>query len=244
MERPLIEIKDLSLWYGKFQALYDINLDIAVRECAIVCGPSGSGKSSLLRCVNGLERFQKGDVIFDGESVRHCRNLPKLRTKIGMVFQHFALYPHMTALQNVTLAPQKALGLSREQAEQRARALFERFGVLEQMHKYPAEMSGGQQQRVAICRALAMSPKAMLFDEPTSALDPEMIQEVLMAMLDLAREGMTMVVVTHEMGFAREVGSRVIFMDNGRIIEEAAPDKFFSCPSTARAKAFLEKILS
>jgi polar amino acid transport system ATP-binding protein len=210
-----------------------------------VCGPSGSGKSTLIRCVNGLEAIQEGDLVVLGESItRGSVNLPRLRTRVGMVFQSFNLFPHMTALQNIMLAPIKVRGLSREEAEKTARTLLARVGIPDKAGNYPANLSGGQQQRVAIARALAMQPEIMLFDEPTSALDPEMINEVLEVMTDLARSGMTMMVVTHEMGFARRVAHRVIFMDGGQIVEEGTPDMFFAAPKSDRTKLFLSKILS
>jgi glutamate/aspartate transport system ATP-binding protein len=211
----------------------------------VICGPSGSGKSTLIKCINGLERFRSGRIIVDGVSVGDpTTDLPKLRSRIGMVFQNFELYPHRTALANITLAPRKVLGRSRHDADQRAMALLEGVGLADHAMKFPAQLSGGQQQRVAIARALAMDPVAMLFDEPTSALDPERTHEVLDVMVSLARNGMTMVVVTHEMGFARQVADRVIFMDAGKIIEESPSKVFFTEPSSERAKAFLSRILA
>ncbi len=211
----------------------------------MVCGPSGSGKSTLIRCVNGLEAIQEGDLIVLGESITRGRvNLPRLRTRVGMVFQSFNLFPHMSALENIMLAPMKVRGQSREEAEKTARTLLARVGIPDKAANYPANLSGGQQQRVAIARALAMQPQIMLFDEPTSALDPEMINEVLEVMTDLARSGMTMMVVTHEMGFARRVAHRVIFMDGGQIIEEDKPETFFASPKSDRTRLFLSKILS
>jgi ABC-type polar amino acid transport system ATPase subunit len=240
----MVQARDVEKFYGDFQALRGVSLDVHEGEVVVICGPSGSGKSTLLRCVNGLERIQGGDIVVDGMSVRDPRtDLRKLRAEVGMVFQSFNLYPHMTALRNITLAPMKARGLKREQAEASAHELLRKVGIPEKAASYPAELSGGQQQRVAIARSLAMRPKVMLFDEATSALDPEMIHEVLNVMLDLAREGMTMVVVTHEMGFAREVAGRVVFMDGGLIVETAEPKTFFSNPREERTRRFLEKIL-
>lgn len=210
----------------------------------VICGPSGCGKSSLLRCINGLERFQEGEIIVDGKSVQDPKtNISELRADIGMVFQHFELYPHMAAIRNLTLGPSLVRKKSKEEAEEAALNLLERVGIREQAYKYPGEMSGGQQQRVAIARALAMEPKVMLFDEPTSALDPEMIKEVLEVMIGLAKGGMTMIVVTHEMGFAREVANEIIFMDEGRIIERGTDESFFKNPKSERTKDFLSKIL-
>lgn len=210
----------------------------------VICGPSGCGKSSLLRCINGLERFQEGEIIVDGKSVQDPKtNISELRADIGMVFQHFELYPHMAAIRNLTLGPSLVRKKSKEEAEESALNLLERVGIREQAYKYPGEMSGGQQQRVAIARALAMEPKVMLFDEPTSALDPEMIKEVLEVMIGLAKGGMTMIVVTHEMGFAREVANEIIFMDEGRIIERGTDESFFKNPKSERTKDFLSKIL-
>jgi ABC-type polar amino acid transport system ATPase subunit len=240
----MVQARDVEKFYGDFQALRGVSLDVHEGEVVVICGPSGSGKSTLLRCVNGLERIQGGDIVVDGMSVRDPRtDLRKLRAEVGMVFQSFNLYPHMTALRNITLAPMKARGLGRAQAEAAAHELLRKVGIPEKAASYPAELSGGQQQRVAIARSLAMRPKVMLFDEATSALDPEMIHEVLNVMLDLAREGMTMVVVTHEMGFAREVAGRVVFMDGGLIVETAEPKAFFSNPREERTRRFLEKIL-
>ena len=241
---PIVRIQELSLNFDKFRAVDDVSLDINIGQCIVICGPSGSGKSTLLRCINGLERFQQGDVFVDGTSVRHCKDLPKLRQNIGMVFQHFELYPHMTVLENITLAPMKAKRLSKSDAEKIAYHYLERVGIADQALKYPGRLSGGQQQRAAIARALALEPKVMMFDEPTSALDPEMIFEVLNVMLDLARGGMTMLVVTHEMGFAREVSDEIVFMDRGRVIERGTASTFFSAPKTERAAEFLKRILS
>ena len=242
-EDTVIEIRNLGLRYGAFQALSDINETVLRKECVVLCGPSGSGKSSLLRCINGLLKFQEGDIFVDGVSVRGWKNLSTLRLKIGLVFQQFALYPHMTVLKNIALAPRKVLKQSQAETEKKAKALLDRFGIQDQMHKYPAELSGGQQQRVAICRALILEPEVLMFDEPTSALDPEMIGEVLEVILGLAREGITMIVVTHEMGFARRVANRIVFMEDGRIIERGTDESFFVKPSNPRTKAFLDKIL-
>jgi ABC-type polar amino acid transport system ATPase subunit len=240
----MIEIRNLSKSYGRLQVLSDINEVIQRGQTVVICGPSGSGKSTLLRCINGLEPFQKGEVIVDGISVGDPKtNLYKLRQKIGMVFQRFELYPHMTVLKNITLAPMKVKGVPRKQAEEKAMELLERVGIPEKAGEYPANLSGGQQQRVAIARALAMEPEYMMFDEPTSALDPEMIQEVLEVMMDLAREGMTMLVVTHEMGFAREVADEIIFMDAGRIVERGTGEEFFRNPKHDRTREFLSQIL-
>jgi len=245
MTEPAIVFRDVNKWFGKFQVLRDINLAVAASEVVVVCGPSGSGKSTLIRCVNGLERIQGGDIVVLEQSIaRDAVNLSRLRTQVGMVFQQFNLFPHMTALQNIMLAPMKVRGLSREEAEKTARALLERVGIPEKAEHYPANLSGGQQQRVAIARALAMQPRIMLFDEPTSALDPEMINEVLEVMTDLAKSGMTMMVVTHEMGFARRVAHRIVFMDEGSIVEADTPQTFFGSPRSERAQQFLSKILS
>ena len=240
----MVRARDVEKYYGTFRALARVSLDVHEGEVVVICGPSGSGKSTFLRCINGLERIQAGDIVVDGMSVRDPRtDLKKLRSEVGMVFQSFNLYPHMTALRNITLAPMKVRGLDRAQAEAVAHELLRKVGIPEKAASYPAELSGGQQQRVAIARSLAMRPKVMLFDEATSALDPEVIHEVLNVMLDLAREGMTMVVVTHEMGFAREVADRVVFMDGGVIVETAEPKTFFANPREERTRRFLEKIL-
>ncbi len=240
-----ITFTNVNKHFGTLHVLRDVTLSIATGEVVVVCGPSGSGKSTLIRCVNGLENIQEGEITVLGQSITRDRiNLPKLRTHVGMVFQSFNLFPHMTALQNIMLAPMKVRGASRAEAERSARALLERVGIPEKFANYPANLSGGQQQRVAIARALAMQPQIMLFDEPTSALDPEMINEVLDVMTLLAREGMTMMVVTHEMGFARRVADRVIFMDGGAVVEQADPQTFFAAPQSERAKLFLSKILT
>jgi polar amino acid transport system ATP-binding protein len=242
---PAIQYKQVGKWFGQLQVLKDVTLDVAPAEVVVVCGPSGSGKSTLIRCVNRLEPIQEGEIVVYGESISgNGVNLSKLRAEVGMVFQSFNLFPHMTALENVMLAPLKVKGLTRTEAEKIARDLLARVRIPDKADKHPANLSGGQQQRVAIARALAMQPRIMLFDEPTSALDPEMINEVLDVMTDLAKEGMTMMVVTHEMGFARRVAHRVIFMDEGRIVEAATPHDFFSAPKSDRAKDFLSKILS
>jgi ABC-type polar amino acid transport system ATPase subunit len=242
---PVIQFRQVNKWFGSLHVLNDINLTIDAGNVVVVCGPSGSGKSTLIRCINRLETIQSGDIIVDGLSLADAHlDAAKLRAKVGMVFQSFNLYPHMTVQQNITLAPMKVKGLDTAAAEKIASELLERVGIPDKANAYPANLSGGQQQRVAIARALAMKPKVMLFDEPTSALDPEMINEVLEVMTDLARDGMTMAVVTHEMGFARRVAHRVIFMDQGAIIEESEPEKFFAAPQSPRAKQFLSKILS
>src|SRR6202049_1525058 len=240
----MIKIRDLSKWYGAVQVLRGCSTEVAKGEVVVVCGPSGSGKSTLIKCVNGLEPFEQGEIIVDGISVGdRSTDLPKLRARIGMVFQHFELFPHLTVIRNLTLAQTKVLGRTREASLINGMRLLDRVGLREHAHKYPGHLSGGQQQRVAIARALAMDPIAMLFDEQTSALDPEMISEVLDVMVDLAQEGMTMMVVTHEMGFAKKVADRVIFMDQGQIIEDAAKIEFFGAPRSERAQAFLSKIL-
>jgi glutamate/aspartate transport system ATP-binding protein len=241
----MIEISRVSKWYAEFQVLKDCTTCVSKGDVVVVCGPSGSGKSTLIKCVNGLEPFQKGEVTVDGVSVGDPKTkLPKLRARVGMVFQHFELFPHLRVVENLRLGQEKVLGRSREEADAKATALLERVGLTAHARKYPGELSGGQQQRVAIARALAMDPICMLFDEPTSALDPEMIFEVLDVMVDLAQEGMTMMVVTHEMGFARKVADRVIFMDHGEIVEDAAKDDFFGQPRSERAQQFLSKILA
>ncbi|MCW5591534.1 MAG: amino acid ABC transporter ATP-binding protein [Burkholderiales bacterium] len=240
----MIDLRAVSKWFGTFQVLKDCTTRVAKGEVVVVCGPSGSGKSTLIKAVNGLEPFQKGEIFVNGISVGDPRtNLPKLRAHIGMVFQNFELFPHMSITANLTLAQVKVLGRSREEAEAKGLKLLDRVGLLSQKDKFPGQLSGGQQQRVAIARALSMDPIAMLFDEPTSALDPEMINEVLDVMVELAREGMTMMVVTHEMGFARKVAHRVVFMDHGQIVEDCPKDDFFGSPRSERAQAFLSKIL-
>jgi len=240
-----IEFKGVNKWFGQHHVLTDVDLKVDAGEVIVVCGPSGSGKSTLIRCVNRLEPVQQGEISVHGQSITgNGVNLVKLRTEVGMVFQSFNLFPHMTVLQNIMLAPRKVKGLGPAEAEKIARTLLDRVRIPDRADYYPANLSGGQQQRVAIARALAMQPRIMLFDEPTSALDPEMINEVLDVMTDLAKEGMTMMVVTHEMGFARRVASRVVFMDYGRIVEVQKPEAFFAAAQSDRAKEFLSKILS
>jgi glutamate/aspartate transport system ATP-binding protein len=241
---PMIDLKAVSKWYGAFQVLTDCTTKVEKGEVVVVCGPSGSGKSTLIKAVNGLEPFQKGEILVNGVSVGDPKtNLPKLRSQIGMVFQNFELFPHMSITANLTIGQVKVLGRSADEATQRGLKLLDRVGLIAQKDKYPGQLSGGQQQRVAIARALSMDPIAMLFDEPTSALDPEMINEVLDVMVDLAKEGMTMMVVTHEMGFARKVAHRVIFMDRGSIVEDCTKDEFFGTQRSERAQQFLSKIL-
>jgi glutamate/aspartate transport system ATP-binding protein len=240
----MIEIKNIAKWYGGFQVLKDCTTQVGTGEVVVVCGPSGSGKSTLIKCVNGLEPFQQGEILVDGVSVgARGTDLPKLRSRIGMVFQNFELFPHMKVIDNVNLGQVKVLGRSKDEATTKSMKLLERVGLKEHAPKYPGQLSGGQQQRVAIARALAMDPIAMLFDEPTSALDPEMINEVLDVMTQLAKDGMTMMVVTHEMGFASRVAHRVIFMDKGEIVEDAKKEDFFGKPRSERAQHFLSKIL-
>jgi glutamate/aspartate transport system ATP-binding protein len=240
----MIEMKDVSKWYGQFQVLTDCTTNVDKGEVVVVCGPSGSGKSTLIKTVNGLEPFQKGTITVDGVSVNDPKtDLSKLRSRIGMVFQNFELFPHMSVQKNLTLAQVKVLGRPEDQAREKGLKLLDRVGLLAHKDKFPGQLSGGQQQRVAIARALSMDPIAMLFDEPTSALDPEMINEVLDVMVELAKEGMTMMVVTHEMGFARKVANRVIFMDKGQIVEDLPKDEFFGKPRSERAQQFLSKIL-
>ena len=240
----MIEVREVSKWFKDFQVLKDCTLRVDQGEVVVVCGPSGSGKSTLIKCVNGLEPIQEGEITVDGLRVRDRSEGQRLRTRVGMVFQNFELYPHLTAVENICLAPVIVLKRPRAEALSRALALLDRVGLADHAMKYPAQLSGGQQQRVAIARALAMDPVVMLFDEPTSALDPEMIAEVLDVMTDLAREGMTMIVVTHEMGFARRVAHRVVFMDEGAIVEERQTAAFFEAPESARARLFLSKILN
>ena len=241
----MIEIRDITKRYGDFQVLTECTTQVEKGEVVVVCGPSGSGKSTLIKCVNGLEPFQQGDVVVNGTSLTDpATNLSKLRAHVGMVFQHFELFPHMTIEQNLMIAQIKVLGRAKDEARERGMKLLDRVGLKAHAHKHPGQLSGGQQQRVAIARALSMDPICMLFDEPTSALDPEMINEVLDVMVELAQEGMTMMVVTHEMGFARKVANRVIFMDHGRIVEDASKEEFFGTPRSERAQIFLSKILS
>ena len=244
-DKPMIDIKAVNKWYGQFQVLTDCSISISKGDVVVMCGPSGSGKSTLIKCVNGLEPFQRGDIVVNGVSLADPKtDMPKLRSRVGMVFQHFELFPHLSIKQNLTVAQVKVLGRSQAEAEKKGLAYLDRVGLSAHVHKYPAELSGGQQQRVAIARALSMDPVVMLFDEPTSALDPEMVQEVLDVMVGLAKEGMTMMCVTHEMGFARQVASRVIFMDQGKIEEDATSEEFFTTPRGERAQHFLSKILN
>ena len=241
---PIIQMSGVTKWYGDVQVLKDIDFTVARGERVVICGPSGSGKSTMIRCINRLEEHRDGRIMVNGVELDHStRNVDVVRRDVGMVFQQFNLFPHLTVLQNLTIAPRKIRGATRQEADEVARYFLERVRIPEQADKYPNQLSGGQQQRVAIARALCMKPQIMLFDEPTSALDPEMIQEVLDVMVGLAREGMTMVCVTHEMGFARTVADRVVFMDAGRIIEEGAPADFFSDPKQDRTRAFLKQIM-
>ncbi|WP_202970469.1 amino acid ABC transporter ATP-binding protein [Sulfurospirillum diekertiae] len=241
----MIEIKNLNKWYGDFHVLKDINLTINKGEIIVVCGPSGSGKSTLIRCINYLEQFQEGSILVDGiELVNDVKKIKAIREEVAMVFQHFNLFPHLTILDNLTLAPLWVRKMPRKEAEAMAMKYLERVGIANQAHKFPNQLSGGQQQRVAIARSLCKNPKIMLFDEPTSALDPEMVAEVLDVMIELAREDKTMVCVTHEMGFAKKVADRIIFMDAGQIVEENTPEEFFQNPESDRLKLFLEQILS
>src|SRR5246500_4778511 len=241
---PIVGIAGLNKWYGDFHVLRDIDLDVGKGERIVICGPSGSGKSTLIRCINRLETVQKGRIVVDGiDLTAGGKNIDAVRAEVGMVFQQFNLFPHLTILENCTLAPMRSRGMTKAQAEEIAMKYLTRVRIPEQANKYPSQLSGGQQQRVAIARALCMSPKIMLFDEPTSALDPEMVKEVLDTMIGLAEEGMTMLCVTHEMGFARTVANRVIFMDKGEIVEQAAPNDFFDNPQNDRTKLFLSQIL-
>jgi general L-amino acid transport system ATP-binding protein len=239
-----IQIRGLNKWFGSFQALKDIDLDVSHGERIVICGPSGSGKSTLIRCINSLERHDSGQIVVDNIALNHTQaSIAAIGAEVGMVFQQFNLFPHLSVLQNLTLGPIKVRGLSRADAEARAMRILERVQIPEQAQKRPRELSGGQQQRVAIARSLCMEPKIMLFDEPTSALDPEMISEVLDVIIDLAEEGMTMIVVTHEMGFARRAADRMVFMDKGEIIEMGRPKDFFEAPKTQRCRTFLDQIL-
>ena len=243
--KEIIEIKNLNKWYGDFHVLKDVNLTIKKGEIIVVCGPSGSGKSTLIRCINYLEQFQEGSIIVDGiELVNDVKKIKAIREEVAMVFQHFNLFPHLSIIDNLTLAPVWVKKMPRKDAEAMAMKYLERVNIANQAHKYPNQLSGGQQQRVAIARSLCKNPKIMLFDEPTSALDPEMVAEVLDVMIELAREDKTMVCVTHEMGFAKKVADRIIFMDAGQIVEENTPDEFFNNPKSDRLKLFLEQILS
>ncbi|WP_348753034.1 amino acid ABC transporter ATP-binding protein [uncultured Aquincola sp.] len=242
---PIIRIENVNKWYGQFQVLTGIDLQVRAGERIVICGPSGSGKSTLIRCINRLETVQQGRIVVDGiDLTANARNVDAVRREVGMVFQQFNLFPHLTVLQNCTLAPMSTRGVPQAQAEATAMKYLERVRIPEQANKYPAQLSGGQQQRVAIARALCMTPKIMLFDEPTSALDPEMVKEVLDTMIGLAEDGMTMLCVTHEMGFARSVADRVIFMADGRILEQAPPQQFFSAPQHPKTQDFLGQILS
>ncbi len=240
----IIEIVDMHKWYGEFHVLQDINLTVQKQERIVICGPSGSGKSTLIRCINRLEEHQRGQIIVDGiELTNDLKNIEKIRAEVGMVFQHFNLFPHLTIVENLTLGPIWVRKIPKKEAEETAMYYLEKVQIADQARKYPGQLSGGQQQRVAIARSLCMSPKVMLFDEPTSALDPEMIKEVLDAMIELAQEGMTMIVVTHEMGFAKSVAHRVLFMDYGQIVEGNTPTEFFDNPQHERTKLFLSQIL-
>ncbi|MGD9367736.1 MAG: amino acid ABC transporter ATP-binding protein [Desulfobacteraceae bacterium] len=240
----MIEIKEMHKWYGEFHVLNDINLDVKRQERIVICGPSGSGKSTLIRCINRLEEHQRGKIVVDGiELTNDLKNIEKIRAEVGMVFQHFNLFPHLTIVENLTLGPIWVRKTPKKEAEEAAMHYLEKVQIAEQARKYPGQLSGGQQQRVAIARSLCMAPKVMLFDEPTSALDPEMIKEVLDVMIELAREGMTMLVVTHEMGFAKSVAHRVLFMDAGQIVEQNSPHEFFDNPQSDRTKLFLSQIL-
>jgi general L-amino acid transport system ATP-binding protein len=243
-ERPIIEVNSMHKWYGDFHVLSDINLKVKLKERIVICGPSGSGKSTLIRCINRLEEHQRGQIIVNGtELTNDIKNIEKVRTEVGMVFQHFNLFPHLTILDNLTLGPIWVRKTPKKEAEDTAMMYLEKVHIAEQAQKFPGQLSGGQQQRVAIARSLCMKPKVMLFDEPTSALDPEMIKEVLDVMIDLAEEGMTMLVVTHEMGFAKSVADRVMFMDAGQIVEQNNPNEFFDNPQNDRTKLFLSQIL-
>ena len=244
MSNSIIQIKNVNKWFGDFQVLKDINLNVDQKQKIVVCGPSGSGKSTLIRCINRLEEHQKGDIIVDGnELTENTKNIEKIRAEVGMVFQQFNLFPHLSILDNCTLAPIWVKKMSKKNAEELAMSQLEQVQISDQAMKFPGQLSGGQQQRCAIARALCMQPKIMLFDEPTSALDPEMIKEVLDAMVNLAKQGMTMIVVTHEMGFAKEVADEVIFMDEGMIVEKAETKNFFANPKSDRTKLFLSQIL-
>jgi general L-amino acid transport system ATP-binding protein len=244
-DAPMIILRGVHKWFGQFHVLRDINIDVWKGQKVVVCGPSGSGKSTMIRCINRLEDHQRGHIVVDGiELTSDVRNVDAIRREVGMVFQHFNLFPHLTALENLTLAPIWVRKVPKDEATATAMELLERVGIPEQAHKYPGQLSGGQQQRVAIARALSMRPEIMLFDEPTSALDPEMIKEVLDVMTELAQQGMTMIVVTHEMGFAKSVADLMVFMDQGEIVEQSPPSKFFVNPQSDRTKLFLSQILS
>ncbi|EJC62890.1 MULTISPECIES: amino acid ABC transporter ATP-binding protein [Alcaligenes] len=244
MADAIIQLKNVNKWYGQFHVLRDINLEVAAGERIVICGPSGSGKSTLIRCINRLEEHQQGQIIVAGEELTNdLRQIEAIRRDVGMVFQHFNLFPHLTVMENLTLGPIWVRRKTKAQAQELAMKYLERVRIPEQAHKYPGQLSGGQQQRVAIARSLCMEPKIMLFDEPTSALDPEMVKEVLEVMVELAHTGMTMLCVTHEMGFARKVADRVIFMDQGEIIEQNTPDEFFDSPRNERTREFLSQII-
>jgi general L-amino acid transport system ATP-binding protein len=244
LEQPMIEFIDVHKWYGEFHVLQGINLTVTKQERIVICGPSGSGKSTLIRCINRLEEHQRGRIVVDGtELTNNIKNIEKIRAEVGMVFQHFNLFPHLTIVDNLALGPIWVRKVPKKEAEETALYYLEKVHIAEQARKYPGQLSGGQQQRVAIARSLCMNPKVMLFDEPTSALDPEMIKEVLDVMIELAREGMTMIVVTHEMGFAKSVAHKVLFMDFGKIVEENSPEEFFEHPQHERTKLFLSQIL-
>jgi general L-amino acid transport system ATP-binding protein len=241
---PMVEMRNVNKWYGTFQALKNVSLKVSKGERVVICGPSGSGKSTAIRCINWLEHHQEGQILIEGVALTSgFKNIDLIRREVGMVFQQFNLFPHLNVLQNLTLAPRKVRGIGREEAEETAMRYLKRVRIAEQAHKYPSQLSGGQQQRVAIARSLCMEPKVMLFDEPTSALDPEMIKEVLDVMIELAEEHMTMICVTHEMGFARTVADTVVFMDHGEVVEVAPPKTFFSAPRSERTRAFLGQIL-
>ena len=242
---PIIQLENVNKWFGDLHVLQDVNLTVGRKERIVVCGPSGSGKSTMIRCINRLEEHQQGKIVVDGiELTGNLKNIDSVRREVGMVFQQFNLFPHLTVKENITLAPIWVKKMPKKEAEDLAMRQLETVKIPEQAHKYPGQLSGGQQQRVAIARSLAMNPNIMLFDEPTSALDPEMIKEVLDVMVDLADGGMTMIVVTHEMGFAKTVADRMVFMDEGKIVEQASPDKFFNNPDSDRTKLFLSQILS
>jgi general L-amino acid transport system ATP-binding protein len=244
-DAPSIVLRDVNKWYGEFHVLRNVNLEVMKGQKVVVCGPSGSGKSTMIRCINRLEEHQKGHIVVDGVELTHdVKNIDTIRREVGMVFQHFNLFPHLTILDNLTLAPIWVRGIPKKEAEETAMHYLRRVKIPEQAKKYPGQLSGGQQQRVAIARALCMKPKIMLFDEPTSALDPEMVKEVLDTMIELANEGMTMMCVTHEMGFARRVAHRVVFMDEGQVVEQATPEAFFTAPKSDRGRQFLSKILT
>lgn len=244
-ESAMIELRNVDKWYGEMKVLSGLNLRVRQGEKIVVCGPSGSGKSTMIRCINRLEEHQKGEILVEGVSITsNAKKISYVRQEVGMVFQHFNLFPHLTVLQNLMISPMKIKGVRRAEAEKTARHFLERVRIVDKADSYPAQLSGGQQQRVAIARALCMKPKVMLFDEPTSALDPEMIKEVLDVIMELARNGMTMICVTHEMGFARTVADRIVFMDKGEIIEEAPPEEFFAAPKGERARAFLGQLLN